>query len=226
MSMLIAIDTATRFASIALYEPDRVRAEYTWQTNDNHTVELMPTVVEMMKRQGVDPAQLGAVAVSTGPGSFTGLRIGLAVGKGLALGLDIPLLGIPTLDILPYAVGEVSLPTWSIIQAGRGRLCYAEYRYHRGVWRRQGDFEVGSAAQFSERLEGFAVACGELTKADIEVIRGRFGDAVVITPPAFATRRAAFLADLAWRRLERGEQDDLMALSPLYLHHPGVVCSA
>jgi tRNA threonylcarbamoyladenosine biosynthesis protein TsaB len=218
--MLLAIDTATRVASIALYQPDQVLAEHTWRTNDNHTVELMPGLVEMLRRQGAEPSRLDGVAIALGPGSFTGLRSGLAVAKALASSVEITLLGIPTLDILPYAVREMSLPIWSVIQAGRGRICYAEYRHDSGDWFRESDIEVGTTAELIERVHGFAVMCGELGRADIEAIRSHLGDAVVITPPAYALRRAGFLADLAWRRLERGERDDIVTLSPIYMHRP------
>lgn len=223
--MLVAIDTATRFASLALYEPDRVLAEQTWQSNDNHTVEMMPSLVDMMNRQGVQPAQLKAVAVTIGPGSFTGLRIGLAVAKGLAMGLDIPVIGVPTLDILPYAAGHIGLPNWSVIQAGRGRLCYAEYRYQKGDWQRQFDFQVGSIDDLAERLQGFVNVGGELNQTERSQIKERFGDAVMIVPPAFSLRRAAFLADIAWRRFEQGAFDVLESLSPTYLHFSSDVSS-
>jgi tRNA threonylcarbamoyladenosine biosynthesis protein TsaB len=218
--MLLAIDTATRVASIALYEPDRVLAEYTWRTGDNHTVELMPSLVEMLERQGTEPNQLDGVAVALGPGSFTGLRVGLAVAKALASSVDIPLVGVPTLEILPHAVREMSLPIWSVIQAGRGRICYAEYRHEDDTWVRRSDIEVGTTEELIGHVAGFAVVCGELDSLDVEAIRARLGDAVVITPPVYAIRRAAFLADLAWRRLARGEKDDIVTLSPIYMHRP------
>jgi tRNA threonylcarbamoyladenosine biosynthesis protein TsaB len=221
--MLLAIDTATRVASIALYQPDEVLAEHTWHTNDNHTVEMMPSLVAMLQRQGVEPSRLDGVAVALGPGSFTGLRIGLAVAKGLASSVDIPLLGIPTLDILPCAVREMSLPIWSVIQAGRGRICYAEYRHNGAGWVRESDIEVGTTSELIDRVDGSAVMCGELGRADVEAIHARLGDAVVVTPPVYALRRAGFLADLAWRRLERGERDDIVTLSPIYLHRPEVM---
>ncbi len=216
--MLVAIDTATRFASLALYETGRVLAEHTWQSNDNHTVEMMPSLVDMLERQNVRPSHLRAVAVAIGPGSFTGLRIGLAVAKGLAMSLDIPILGVPTLDILPYAAGHIGLPNWSVIQAGRGRLCYAEYRYRQGNWRRQSDFQVGTITELMDQLQGFVNVCGELSQTEREGIKARFGDAVVLSPPASSLRRAAFLAEIAWQRLERSEVDDLETLSPTYLH--------
>jgi tRNA threonylcarbamoyladenosine biosynthesis protein TsaB len=221
--MLLAIDTATRIASIALYEPDQVLAEYTWRTNNNHTVELMPSLVELLERQGVEPERLDGVAVALGPGSFTGLRVGLAVAKALASSVDIPLLGIPTLDVLPYAVREMSLPIWSVIQAGRGRICYAEYRHEADVWARVSEIEVGTTPELIDRIQGFAVLCGELSRSDVAAIRARLGDAAVITPPVYAMRRAAFLADLAWRRLQRGERDDIVTLSPIYMHRPETV---
>lgn len=216
--MLVAIDTATRFASLALYEPGRVLAEHTWQSNDNHTVEMMPSLADMLGRQNVHPSHLKAVAIAIGPGSFTGLRIGLAVAKGLAMSLDIPVIGVPTLDILPYAAGHIGLPNWSVIQAGRGRLCYAEYRYKQSEWRRQTDFQVGTIAELMDQLQGFANVCGELSQTERQGIKARFGEAVVIAPPAFGLRRAGFLAEMAWQRLERGEVDDLEMLSPTYLH--------
>ncbi len=218
--MLLAIDTATRTASIALYQPDKVLAEHTWLTNNNHTVELMPSLAAMLERQQTEPSQLDGVAVALGPGSFTGLRIGLAVAKTLASSVGIPLLGIPTLDILPYAVREMSLPIWSVIQAGRGRICYAGYRHDGSDWVRETDIEVGTTSELIDRVQGFAVVCGELGHVDVEAIHTRLGDAVVVTPPVYALRRASFLADLAWRRLERGERDDIVTLSPIYMHRP------
>ena len=218
--MLIAIDTATRFASIALCEPGRVLAEYTWRTGNNHTVEMMPSLVEMIERQGVAMSSLDAAAVAIGPGSFTGLRIGLSVAKGLATALNIPIVGVPTLQVMPYAVGQPDLPIWSVIQAGRGRFCYAEYAYHDEKWQQLADLEVGDIDQLAGRLTGPALVCGELSPADRNKIVEAAGDSVRLIPPAFSLRRAAFLADLAWQRLERGEQDDVVSLSPIYIHHP------
>ena len=216
--MLVAIDTATRFASLALWEPGRVLAEHTWQTGNNHTVEMMPSLTMMMERAGLETTELGAAAVAIGPGSFTGLRIGLSIAKGLAMSLDIPIVGIPTLDILPYSIGHVGLPNWSVIQAGRGRLCYAEYRDQGGVWSQHSDREVGTIDDLVGRLEGIANVYGELTQAERETIREQLGEAIVVTPPAFCLRRAAFLAVPVLGRIQHDEQDDVVALSPIYLH--------
>ncbi len=97
--LLLAIDTATRFAGLALYDGEIVRAEKYWLSQNNHSVELMPALVDMLAQQGFAPGDLAAVGVTIGPGSFTGLRIGLSVAKGLALAHNLVVLGVPTLDV-------------------------------------------------------------------------------------------------------------------------------
>jgi tRNA threonylcarbamoyladenosine biosynthesis protein TsaB len=102
--MLLAIDTSTQMIGLALYDGTRVLCEMTWQSRNHHTIELSPAVSDLLERCGTRPAELGALGVALGPGSFTSLRIGLALVKGLALALKIPVVGVPTLDILAAAV--------------------------------------------------------------------------------------------------------------------------
>ena len=83
--MLLAIDTSTRQMSLALHDGLSVVAETSWRTGDYHSVELAPQTAVMLRRAGVEPARLAGVAVAIGPGSYTALRIGLALAKGLAL---------------------------------------------------------------------------------------------------------------------------------------------
>ena len=80
--------------------------------------------------------------VSLGPGSFTGLRIGLSVAKGLALARQVPIVGIPTLDVVAQPHMTQPLPIWAILQAGRGRICAAQYARRKGRWRRRGDYHA------------------------------------------------------------------------------------
>jgi tRNA threonylcarbamoyladenosine biosynthesis protein TsaB len=101
--MLLALDTATRFASFALHDGRAIRYEMSWEAGRQHTTQLMPRVVEALEELEVRPEALSAVAVALGPGSFTGLRVGMAIAKGLALARGIPIIGIPTLDILAAA---------------------------------------------------------------------------------------------------------------------------
>ena len=100
--MLLGIDTATHFAGLALYDQGQVWAEEIWYSAMTHTVELMPRVQRMLNTYRVTVEALTGIGVSLGPGSFTGLRIGLAAAKGMALPYRLPLIGISALDVLAY----------------------------------------------------------------------------------------------------------------------------
>jgi tRNA threonylcarbamoyladenosine biosynthesis protein TsaB len=222
--MLLAIDTATHTAGLALYDQvgGRVLGEECWYSANNHTVELMPRIVRLFDHQGVSPADLTGLSVSLGPGSFTGLRIGLGVAKGLALACRLPLVGVPTLDIVAQPHKAQRLPIWAIIQAGRGRICAGHYIRFRGRWRRQGDYQLTTLERICEEEEEPVLFCGEIETADADLIRERLGLGVLIASPAASLRRAAHLAELGWQRLSRGSADDAATLSPIYLQHPKI----
>ena len=110
MIMLVAIDTATRTASLAIHDGQRVLYEATWQAGWRHTVQMTSRLVAAMDSIALDLESLTGVAVALGPGSFTGLRVGMALAKGLVLARNIPLVGIPTLDVLAAAQGRDRRP--------------------------------------------------------------------------------------------------------------------
>jgi len=220
--MLVAIDTATRMAGVALYDQDggRVLAEESWACSENHTVELMPRLVRMMEEQGVPPSRMSGVVVSLGPGSFTGLRAGLGVAKGLVLAHKVPLVGIPTLEVVARPHTHQALPIWAACQAGRGRICAAHYIRRRGRWLRQGDYYLTTWEGLCAEVERPAFLCGEIDARDADSIREQLGPDVVIATPAASLRRAAYLAEMGWERLSLGESDNPATLTPIYLQQP------
>ncbi len=228
--MLLAIDTATRAASVALYNADGVHAELTWRSRENHTVELMAQIVRLLELARVAKSDLEAVGVALGPGSFTGLRVGMSVAKGLAFGDQIALVGIPTLDAVAHAHVYQSLPIWAVLSAGRGRYSVARYSARRGTVRRASDYalvnptglvdlilkeEQGETAKRVSR-EFF---CGEIDAPLAQTLTERLGARAVIAEPAMNVRRAGFLAELAWARWTRGESDVVESLAPMYTPH-------
>jgi len=218
--LLLAIDTATRITGLALYDQAGLQLEQMWLTGDHHTVELMPCIVRACEQQGLAPADLRAVAVSLGPGSFTGLRVGLSVAKGLALGLGIPVLGVPTLDAVAYAHSREVLPVCAVVPAGRGRWCTAFYRTRKASgWRRSSDYALVSADELLASLQEPTWICGELDAHLLEVLRAGAAGRAVIASPALSMRRAGYLAELAWLRFSAGEHDELSSLTPIYLQH-------
>jgi tRNA threonylcarbamoyladenosine biosynthesis protein TsaB len=208
--------------SLALYDGERVLAEETWRSANGHTVELAPGLVRMLERQKVLPSELRGIAVALGPGSFTGLRIGLGVAKGLALTLAMPLMGIPTLDALVYAQGQRRGLVCAVLQAGRRRVSAAFYRRRRGQWQRQGAYRLTTLDELCTEIKTQTVFCGEIDAQGTELLRERLGEKAVVASPASSLRRAGYLAELGWQRLERGEVDDPATLAPIYLRHPPI----
>jgi tRNA threonylcarbamoyladenosine biosynthesis protein TsaB len=222
-STILAIDTATELASVALYDAERgPRAESTWYTSMNHTVELMPAVVQILERQGMTAEQLDGLAVALGPGSFTGLRIGLSVAKGLCLSLDAPIAGIPTLDTVAYAHYGQDLPICAILQAGRGRICVAFYENHEREWQRTSDYHLATLDELDDQVRVRTLFCGEIDISLKAALEAQLGERIVVASPASSLRRAAYLAELGWQRLRTSKGDDLASLEPLYLHYPPV----
>jgi tRNA threonylcarbamoyladenosine biosynthesis protein TsaB len=222
--MLLAIDTATHMAGLALYDEAHgwVPAEEMWHSANNHTVELMPRLVRLMEQQGISPADLTGIVVSLGPGSFTGLRIGLGVAKGLALARNLPITGVPTLEAVVRPHKAQRLPIWAILQAGRGRICAGHYARSKGRWRRQGPLRLTTLDKLCDEAVEPALFCGEIDAQGSELIRQRLGTDVTVATPAASLRRAAHLAELGWERLKRGDSDNAPTLSPIYLHHPQI----
>jgi tRNA threonylcarbamoyladenosine biosynthesis protein TsaB len=215
--LILAIDTSTRLCGLCLYSSGEVIAEDSWHSAQTHTVETMPAVSRMLARAGVRPEQLDGVVAGLGPGSFTGLRIGLSIAKGLASALHVPLVGICTLDAVALAHAERRLPMLAATLAGRGRFCAARYTVPNGKPERVGDFQVLPREKFTLDPSGRTLFCGELNSSDTEYLREQFQDQAVIPSSAGLLRRPAYLAELGWARLARGEADDPATLSPVYI---------
>ncbi len=126
--MHLAIDTSTNSAGIAIAEGANILAELTWNCGQNHSVELMPRITGLMEQSRLKFEDLTGIVVATGPGSFNGLRVGISTAKGIAFSLNIPIIGISTLEMTAYAHAETSLPICAIINAGRSEVAAALFR--------------------------------------------------------------------------------------------------
>ena len=221
--MLLAVDTATRLASIALFDGQRLLSEATWHSAQQHTVELMPNVVRMLAQAGLAPQDLTAVGVALGPGSFTGLRVALSMAKGLAAAHDVSLLGVPTLDVVAYPHRWQPLPVCALVQAGRGRVCWAMYGWDGETWQPCGDYRLSTVQQLVAAVATSArhtLFAGEMLPETTSSLQVGLCERAKLASPAATLRRAGYLAELAWARHQRGEQDDVASLSPIYLHQP------
>ncbi|MFQ3535767.1 MAG: tRNA (adenosine(37)-N6)-threonylcarbamoyltransferase complex dimerization subunit type 1 TsaB [Aggregatilineales bacterium] len=227
--MLLALDTATRTLSLALHDGAHVYTEYTWHSDSHHTVELVPAIQAALAQARLRARDLTHLAVAQGPGSFNGLRVGFSVAQSLALALNVPLIAIPTLDIVAAAQPPLTPRLIALAQAGRGRLCGAAYDWSAGQgWQAasQARIEAPEAllAAFSAPHTPTRVA-GEVDSAvrtAIHVLNTASARQLELASPAWALRRAAFLAEQAWARFRSGEQGDPLRAVPFYLHQPGL----
>lgn len=216
--MLLAVDTSTAQVGLALYDGAQVIAECAWRSSRRHTVELAPAISDLLNRCGLTMDDVHALGVALGPGSFTSLRVGLALVKGLALSKHIPLIGIPTLDILAHAQPASKHPLICAIQAGRGRFAIGVYKSSRKGWQAQGQARVVSLEALTDEVKSPSVMCGEFSAEEIQKIKN---ENIHLASPAQSVRRPAMLAELAWARWQAGDVDDEASLAPIYLHTDG-----
>jgi tRNA threonylcarbamoyladenosine biosynthesis protein TsaB len=221
--MLLALDTATRLISIALHDGQSVAAESTWLAGAYHTIELAPQVALLLRRVGVEPSQLRGVAVAIGPGSYTGLRIGLGFAKGLSLANALPLVGVPTLDGLMRAQPPRAEQALALLQAGRGRVSAAPYHWSAKTfrWTAAGAVRVVDWPTLAQELAASdkpVYVVGEIDAAGADLLRPLRGR-VLLASAAQSLRRAGFLAELGWERL-RTRPDDANRLAPAYGGQP------
>jgi len=221
--MLLAVDTSTIQMGLALYDGSQVLGEYAWRSGQRHTVELAPAIADLLTRCALTMNDVKALGVALGPGSFTSLRVGLALVKGIALSRHIPLIGIPTLDILAHAQPISKLPLAVAIQAGRGRYALGWYKrsspadkVSRKQWQAQGDARVVTLEALMAEVQSPSVVCGEFTAE----IRQKLvsNENIQLVSPSNSIRRPTVLAELAWKRWQSGDVDDDATLAPIYLH--------
>lgn len=212
--MILALDTSTAIASIALYDGS-VSAEITWHSGRNHSVELMVQVANLMQLRRIQPEQLTGVAAATGPGSYTGLRVGLAAAKGLCLALKVPIIGVCTLDILAEPHREGCLPVRPVLDAGRRRYATALYEVRAGKYQRVGDIEGLRLEEIVAGIREETLLCGDLRELRTE---GEMNNPHVRTAsPASSLRRAGYLAEMAWRLFQAGQVQDPKQVEAYYL---------
>jgi tRNA threonylcarbamoyladenosine biosynthesis protein TsaB len=214
--MLLAVDTSTTQVGLALYDGAQIIGEFAWRSGQRHTVELAPAITELLAHCALTINDVNALGVALGPGSFTSLRVGLALVKGLALARHIPLIGIPTLDILAHAQPVSKLPLAVAIQAGRGRYALGWYKVSRKQWQAYGEARVVTLEALMAEVQSPSVVCGEFTAEARQKIMSN--EHIHLTAPANSIRRPSVLAELAWVRWQNNDVDDEAALAPIYLH--------
>ncbi|HVL23304.1 MAG TPA: tRNA (adenosine(37)-N6)-threonylcarbamoyltransferase complex dimerization subunit type 1 TsaB [Thermomicrobiales bacterium] len=205
---ILAIDTSTEQAGLALSDGATV-LERSWDAGRAQTTTVLPAIDALLGDAGLSVADLGAIAVATGPGTFTGLRVGVSIAKGLVLARDIPLVGVPTLEVAAAPVRESEREVVAVLPAGRGRV----------VWQRFAGREAAEPRNTTvpELIAALATSPGALLIGELAEAHRAMVEAAH-PRVRWEHRRPALLAGLARTRLEAGEADDPVTLEPRYLH--------
>jgi tRNA threonylcarbamoyladenosine biosynthesis protein TsaB len=210
--MLVAIDTSTNQSGLACYEERGLLAEYSWDSGRDHTAQLLPQLTGMLQNLHRTRAAITAIGVALGPGSWSGLRVGLSTAKGLALALNLPVVGIGTLDALEYQFANSGMPVVPIVRLGRDRFAASALA--------GGPPRNTTLAELCAETGVATLFCGDIDGEVRTELRQQLGERARFPTSARAMRRPGFLAELAWRRFQTGEYDLIATLEPIYLGQP------
>lgn len=218
--LILAIETATKVSSVALSDGTKIVAALTMENGPEHSATLVPNIGKLLEMAGKTRKDLNAVAVSVGPGSFTGLRIGLATAKGLAYALNIPLIAVPTLKALAARFYDLPGVTVFSLADAQKKNAYC------GIYRDRKEIQpvkvipletiVKMAGEIAEEKKQPVIVLGDIAEKKLsrdEVLP----DGVVVPGRGQVMPRADEVALLGAAMLEAGEVADTMTAEPWYL---------
>jgi len=218
--IILAVDTATRTCSVALLDGDSLLAESLLYGQKHHSEKILGLIEGLFLNTGITGSQLDLIAVATGPGSFTGLRVGLSTAQGLALSLDKPLLGVSTLEVIAAQL----LPSERIcpmIDARKGQVYTCLYECEaQGRLKKTVDDTVMRAEAWVAGLEGAIVFAGNGACLYREKIQNAFHGTALFAPAAAGIPRASTLGCIARERAHQAQHHEPERITPHYVRPP------
>lgn len=214
---ILALDTATPSLSVAVTDGQAVLAEITLSSGETHSKHLMPVIEQMLGLSGLAVADLDGFAVTKGPGSFTGLRIGISTIKGLATATAKPLAGVSSLNVLAVQAGESSFLICPLLDARRKEVYFARYRTEGGVLKRLSVDQVGSVEAVVPEAGKDCLFIGNGVGLYQTVLKKIMGSRAHFEPGFQNIIRAAVVAHLGREKIERNQTDPVDTFEPIYL---------
>ena len=213
---ILALETSTLAGSAALLEGGRIVGESLLDVALTHSERLMAMVDRLIQDCGWQATDLEALAVSTGPGSFTGLRVGVATAKGLALALGLPVAPVPTLDALAWNLPFADALVCPLLDARKGEVYLALYRWSGDRMDRRSEYLALSPRGAAARLTSPAIVLGDGVAACLPFLSD-LGAGLRVAPASHSVPRAAVVGQLGGAMLKSGQAVTADALAPLYL---------
>lgn len=219
---ILAIESSQVVASVAVAADGNILGEYTINNKMTHSETLMPMVAELLKTAGVEKSELDYIAVSEGPGSFTGLRIGVAIAKGLGLALEKPVIGVPSVEALAYNFygrEDIIVP---MMDARKGRVYGGVFQFVEDTLKVLKETDALTVEELIEQAEKLAgektiIFLGDGVKPNLEKIENCVKKAYKIAPASLTMQRASYIAQVAEQKIAVNEITTAAEMKPDYL---------
>jgi tRNA threonylcarbamoyladenosine biosynthesis protein TsaB len=216
--VLLALETSGMCGSIGLVSPNRCLGEYTLQSRRTHSRRLLDGIVWLLGEAGLEWREINGIAVSLGPGSFTGLRIGLSTAKGLAMAAGVPLLGVAALDGLAAQFAHSSSLICPVLDARKNEVYAAFYRCQaQGLPRRVSDYMVLPPERLAAMISEPVLLAGDGALQYEELFQNRLGEKATIASGSLYFPRAAAIGSLALSKWAQKDFLDPAGAVPLYI---------
>ena len=217
MKKFLGIETSTPVCSVAIACGDRVLVEYTLELGTHHSERLQPMIELALREANLSVGDLDGVAVAAGPGSFTGLRIGMGMGKGLCRGANLRLACISTLAGMAFGAGAAGLPLCPMLDARRGDVYAGVYDLVAGMPVSRIPDRADALSNWITHLPRPVMVVGDGAWAYRDVIEDAMGREAYFANAALGRPTAGAIALLGQARCEQGKSDDIDMAEPFYL---------
>jgi tRNA threonylcarbamoyladenosine biosynthesis protein TsaB len=217
---ILGIETSTKTGSVAIASEKSVIAQYSLNIEVTHSERLMATVDRVLKDTGIVMSQFDGFAVAVGPGSFTGLRIGLSTVKGLALATGKPVAAVPTLKGLAWNLPYSAYPVCPLLDARKNEVYAALYAFDGHELVQVLAERVVTLSRLAEQINSRTVFTGEAAHLLRTQIEQAFGDAAFFAPRSATLPSAAAVAEIGMDMIKNGKRTDPDSLTPMYIRRP------
>lgn len=217
---VLAVDTSSVVATVALMEDERLLGEYSINNKKTHSQKLMVMIKEILAGLELKPSDIDVYAASIGPGSFTGLRIGVTTVKAMAYANSKPVIGVPTLDALAYNVVTSGLIICPILDARNNQVFTALYRQKNNQLERLTEYmgiPVTELLQLIKEKDKAVIFVGDAVGLHKECFIAELGENCEFSPLAMRLQRGASVAEIALKMAKEGKFESSFELVPFYL---------
>jgi len=217
---VLAVDTSAGVAAVAIMENGRLLGEYILNNKKTHSQKLIPLIKGLMDNLELKPADIDLYAVSSGPGSFTGLRIGVATIKAIAYAVNKPAIGIPTLDALAFNISPTDSLICPIMDARNNQVYTALYKWEKNIQVNVTEYMGIPVSELVQLIKGKnhkVIFTGDAVEIHRDFLKEELGEMCEFAQESLLLQRASSVAQLAVIRVSEGKIENCFDLVPFYL---------